>query len=158
MTAKYEHIATITLDSSASSVTFSSIPQGYRDLELVFDGTGGGVYELVLNSDTTSGIYTGIYAVGNGSSGLSGTNSSDALRLVGLTGNQEQFITNLMDYSATDKHTTTLSRTNRPSTEVGMWAHRYASTAAITTLKAQSDGSSFSAGTTLDLYGIVGGA
>ena len=154
-TPTYDLLDSTTLGTSAASVTFSSIDQSYGDLILVFDGTGGGVYELIFNSDTTSGIYTGVYATGNASSASSGTNSSDAMRVVGLTGNQEMHISQIMDYSATNKHTTVLTRTNRPSTEVGMWAHRYASTSAITSVEVSADTSTFSSGSTFYLFGVA---
>ena len=41
-TPTYTPLATVTLGTSAASVTFSSIPATYRDLILIFDGTGSG--------------------------------------------------------------------------------------------------------------------
>ncbi len=57
MPATYEPLATTTLGSAASSVTFSSISGSYTDLVVVFSGTaGGGNSNLILtfNSDTGS--------------------------------------------------------------------------------------------------------
>ena len=56
MPATYEPIATTTLSSAASTITFSSIGSGYTDLRVIFSGlgtTGAGQYaNMRLNSDT----------------------------------------------------------------------------------------------------------
>ena len=59
-----------------------------------------------------------------------------------------------MDYSATDKHKTTLVR-NDQSGVTGMWAGRWANTAAINRLDIIGANGTFPIGTTLNLYGIV---
>jgi hypothetical protein len=56
-TPTYTPLATVTLGSSASSVTFSSIPGTYRDLILIFDGTGSGTtgnLRMTFNGSTLS--------------------------------------------------------------------------------------------------------
>ena len=154
MTAKYEHIATITLDSSASSVTFSSIPQGYRDLELVFSGTVESTntnIDLDVNGTGSSG--SRVFMFVSGSSASSGTSSVLTIGFNGLT----QSSTNLQnfDYSATDKHKTMLYRNDNTASGVSAQAQRWASTAAITSLELTPQNSrSMQTGSTLALYGI----
>jgi len=162
MTAKYEHIATITLDSSASSVTFSSIPQGYRDLELVTNAYASttGNASFYLNSDTGAN-YARVRAYGTGSStnsdsGTGRTGMNSVLNWIGNTPNVT--VHNFMDYSATDKDTTVLSRINNDTSYAAMQANSWDNTAGVTTIKIESDGGDFLAGSTFDLYGIVGGA
>lgn len=157
-TPTYTPLATVTLGSSASSVTFSSIPATYRDLVLVVDGAAtGGVNGAIirLNGDTGSN-YTGVDAQGNGSSTGSGTSSGTSAE-IGVAGTNRFVITSqFMDYSATDKHKTFLSRHSSAGDRVRMTASRYASTSAITTVLFSITGSTYKAGTTVSLYGIVG--
>jgi len=123
----------------------------------VFSGTGGGIYGIEFNGDTST-IYSRVFMTGNGSSTNSGTGTHPFCRMIGLNGSQHLIISQIMDYTATDKHKTVLSRPNRPSgtvvDEISAFAHRYASTSAITSVKALADGSTFDSGTTFSLYGI----
>jgi len=161
MTAKYEHIATITLDSSTSSVTFSSIPQGYRDLELVFSGTttNGQGPRFVYNSESAATNYSRVIMVGTGSSTSSSSDSgtTNGQKALQTNATQSTGVVQLLDYSATDKHKTVLSRTGPANDVLLAIAQRWANTAAITNIQIISD-TSFSTGSTFDLYGIVGGA
>lgn len=70
----YEPIFTETLSSNQSSITFSSIPQGYKDLVLVSyaatAGTNGSLCIRVGNSTTDSGSnYGATYHYGNDNGG-----------------------------------------------------------------------------------------
>jgi len=166
MTAKYEHIATVTLDSPASSVIFSSIPQGYRDLELVINaGNDGNTFGgLRYNSDSGTN-YSYILARGDGNNTAPGSSTSlnYAVALgvsIGSGGTlDQQAIVSIQDYSATDKHKTSVSRANDASQSAEMMAARWANTNAITSIEFFTFGASSAiAGSTFDLYGIVGGA
>jgi hypothetical protein len=155
-TPTYTPLATVTLGSSASSVTFSNIPATYRDLILVFDGVvsagGGEVVFINFNGDTTSGNYSSVFANGNGSTAGS---STDPRRLGLLYASRSSFIANIMDYSATDKHKTYLSRDGASSNVVEMIAGRWANTAAITSLRVLTDANGLASGSTLSLYGVI---
>ena len=154
-TPTYTPIASITLGSSASSVTFSSIPQDYRDLVLVVQGgTSAGSttsVEILPNGSSADGSLVNMG--GNGSTTFSNTSakiffdfdSSDSLA-----------ITQVMDYSATDKHKTFLIRSNCvTNARVTATAGRWAQTTAITSLEiSETGGSTLDAGTTLSLFGI----
>jgi hypothetical protein len=63
-------------------------------------------------------------------------------------------IIQIMDYSATDKHTTVLVRNGTASRGVEMVTGRYASTSAITTVLLFPSTGSFDIGSTFSLYGI----
>jgi hypothetical protein len=66
MTATYEKIATSTLGSTASDVTFSSISGSYTDLVLIVNetcSTGSGL-NVQFNSDTGSN-YSSTYMYGD---------------------------------------------------------------------------------------------
>jgi hypothetical protein len=154
-TPTYTPLATVTLGSSAASVTFSSIPATYRDLILVGQFTGSSAaaaLNLRFNSDT--GNYTGVQAF---FSGAVGSNTTTSQTLSAIYGANITFATaNIMDYSATDKHKTTLTRSgNVGNSEVAMAAFRWASTAAVTTIGLVPAAGTISAGSTFNLYGIV---
>ena len=70
MASTYEPIATTTLGSAASSITFSSIPATYTDLRLVLVHTPSastGNAQMQFNSDTaTNYSYTYRQRIGSG--------------------------------------------------------------------------------------------
>jgi len=154
-TPTYIPLATTTLASSASSVTFSSIDQSYGDLVLVINGqfstSVNASLEFQPNGSSTDG--TMVFMSGDGSS----TFSSTATRLfVSWGGNVSTSIVNIMDYSATNKHKTFLIRDNDTSYRVRAVAGRWANTSAITSLVIGDAGSvSLGAGSTFSLYGIA---
>ena len=70
-------IADATVATPQTIISFSSIPQGYTDLKLVFSGrdtaTGSVQYgfSLVFNNDLTGARYSGRYLLGSGSAASS---------------------------------------------------------------------------------------
>jgi hypothetical protein len=61
-----------------------------------------------------------------------------------------------MDYAATDKHKTVLTRNNVSGTGVEAQAARWANTAAITSVTViTSSGAGFATGTVISLYGVA---
>ena len=61
-----------------------------------------------------------------------------------------------MDYSATDKHKTVITRASSAGYYIGMSAGRWANTNAITSVSAvMESGRTWSIGSTFALYGIV---
>jgi len=155
-TPTYDLLASTTLASSASSVTFSSIDQSYGDLVLVFDGTltGNASINFQLNSDTGSN-YNYVLMRGNGSSGDSSDSVNVAFGTFGYAVGQTLVKIELLDYTATDKHKSILSRLNN-STYTFAHANRWASTAAINRIDfILSGGESFAAASTFNLYGVA---
>jgi len=155
-TPTYTPLATVTLGSSAASVTFSSIPATYRDLIFVLSGVvsagAGEVIRVNFNGDTTSGNYSAVFANGDGSNTASGT---EARRFGLMYASRSQTVASFMDYSATDKHKTYLSRTGGASNAFEMIAGRWANTAAITSFRVFPDANGFASGSTLSLYGVI---
>lgn len=156
-TPTYTPLANITLGSSAASVTFSSIVGTYRDLVLVIDAiaTATPNIEFQLNGDTGNN-YSNVRMTGNGSTTGSNSFTGAAITITEnaypTTTSRAVAVVHFMDYSATDKHKSVLSRTNNASTGIDAYAHRWANTAAVTSIKVLS---SFAATTTLTLYGIA---
>lgn len=159
----YIALANITLSSAASSVTFSNIPTSVngvalRDLVLVIDGTAsvGINVSIFFNNDNTTSNYPYVRMIGNGS-----TTSSDTANptVIGdLQTTRGMIKLSVMDYSATDKHKTLLSRFDNPSSVLGAIALRWANTNAITSLRVRdtANAATFSIGTTFALYAIAG--
>ena len=157
-TATYTPLATVTLGSSASSVTFSNIPATYRDLILVIQGTVPVASNIGLRFNGDSGSnYSYVYAFGSGSS--TGTGSGTDTVIYGGAFNNtsiSQSTFQIMDYSATDKHKTVLNRTEETNAATYMWADRWANTAAITTIQVRlSSGGNFNSASTFSLYGVI---
>jgi len=154
-TPTYTPLATVTLGSSASSVTFSSIPATYRDLILIADaiGTGTSTASFVLNNDTTSTNYNRVVLLGDGSFSQQGSfNSNSAF---GIDSSVRTLgIFEIQDSSATDKDKTTLYRVTKPNSETLMGVMRRSNTAAVTSIQLSTAGS-FATGSRFDLYGIV---
>lgn len=151
----YVALANITLGSSASSVTFSSIPATFRDLVLVFAGTVSTAQGLKVqfNSDTTDGNYSRVLMYGDGSSAVSSSDTNNRALEVGTT--QTTATLQIMDYSATDKHKTQLARGGPANSLTLAQASRWANTAAITSLAIVANGgTTISSGTVISLYGI----
>ncbi len=159
-TTTYTPLATVTLGSSASSVTFSSIPATYRDLILVHNGTSSNsdVNTILarLNADSGSNFFQ-VAMTGDGSATSSFTFTGTGIS-AGLTRSAQVSvnITQIMDYSATDKHKTALSRHNNSAQALRAAATRWANTAAVSSIVLVIDsGATFSSGTIFSLYGIV---
>jgi hypothetical protein len=160
-TPTYTPLATVTLGTTASSVTFSSIPATYRDLVVVASGTlstNNLDIILTINADTTAGNYSRVaMSVTTSGTTASFTVEPRAITGWGYWGNDQvaNSILQLMDYSATDKHKTLLTRSNRQSSGLDAIATRWANTSAITSVALSPTSSTFSSGCTFSLYGVI---
>ena len=163
-TPTYTALATVTLGSSASSVTFSNIPATYRDLIFVFAGTAtaSATSSRFRMNGITGSNYSFVRAGGNGSTTFSSAPTDTYFPLVWsnseLSTTQSNAIVQIMDYSATDKHKTVLIRetNNNPSgPAVTMHAGRLDTTSAITSLTALVSANNFATGSTFSLYGVI---
>jgi len=161
--ATYIPIATQTLGSAATTVTFSSIPSTYTDLVIITNfgltATGGGL-AMYYNGDTGAN-YSDTILEGNGSSAVSVRETNNPYMGVGpywvgasttLTNNT---IINIMNYANTTTYKTMISRGNNPAGEAGAYVGLWRSTAAITSVILRNVyGTSILAGSTFTLYGI----
>ena len=159
----YELISTQTLSSAAASVTFSSIPQMYTDLVLIVkavnSATAGGKFQL--NGDTSTN-YSTTWIEGNGSSVISGRESSQSSGFIyynasGSTYNYTIGISSFMNYSNSTTYKTVVSSFGNLS-QVGSYASLWRSTSAITSLVLNGLTQNFLTGSTFTLYGIKAGS
>jgi hypothetical protein len=159
-TSTYTPLANVTLASSASSVTFSSIPATYRDLILVSSIRTGTTTDNVLrlNGDTGSNYSTNVmYGDGSNAFSAAATWAYGFFSYSNST-NPEANITQFLDYSATDKHKTFLSKQGAAANLVGARVGRWASTNAITTIQLNAGivaTTTFTSGSTFSLYGVI---
>ena len=156
-TPTYTPLATVTLASSASSVTFSNIPATYRDLILIFNGTGSGTtgnLRMTFNGSTLSN-FTDVRMYNFNNSSGSDTTGGDSLVSLGAINNRQASVVQIMDYSATDKHKTYLFRGGATAVGVGASINRWANTAAITSIVLVNTAGTIDAGATLNLYGVI---
>ena len=160
MAATYTPIASITLGTATSSVTFSSIPSTYTDLILIMNGastSGGQNYEFRFNSDTGSN-YSNTRLIGNGSTAASYRGSNETtLNVGGIYTDRNTIISQIMNYSNATTNKTVISRSNSAGNNTGLFAGLWRNTAAINTILVTLTGSdTFVLGSTFDLYGILG--
>jgi hypothetical protein len=164
MAATYTPIASITLGANAASVTFSSIPQTYTDLVLqIVAGTNTSVTEpkIVLNGDT-GGNYSNTSLSGNGSAASSNRRTNQTGWILdwvgGITTNVSQYnsTTHIQDYSNSTTYKTALTRANSTDYGPDLMAFLWRSTAAITSVQVVPIANNLLAGSTFNLYGILG--
>jgi hypothetical protein len=157
MASTYEPIATQTLGSSASSVTFSSIPSTYTDLVLIVMAKNvNGDSDLAMQFNSNTSGYSSTFVYGNGSSALSTRNTNLTKMRIGRIDNTNAYpnIINIQNYSNATTYKTALSRSQNSSlvlANVGLWGN----TSAITSVTILDDNSySLASGSTFTLYGI----
>ena len=167
----YEQIATSVVGAGGTStVTFSSIPQTYKHLELrgSFSATGADQNMIVRvgNGSIDSGSnYNGhiLTSLGNGSVVRSYTISGTTCAFVGLwydANSMSGFVANLMDYTSTTKYKTFKSMfgNDNNSTNIsfaGIGSNSWMNTSAVNTLSFGTSGL-FNQYSVFSLYGIRG--
>ena len=160
----YTPLATTTLGTAASSVTFSSISGSYTDLVLVTQGnmsaSGASIY-LEINGDTSSNYsFTYIYGSGSAAASSRASNNSTGIDALGFSSGfstgQLMTINNFMNYSNATTYKTVLCRGSDAGSEVGATVGLWRKTPeAITSIKVKNTGSNFTVGHTFTLYGIA---
>ena len=157
-TATKVPLATTTLSSTATSVTFSSISGSYTDIILIINAkaSSGDQVRINFNSDTATN-YSSTYLFGSGSAAYSGRGSSMSAAYAGYISTEFQnVIAQINNYANSTTYKTFLSRANDSAVEVATYASLWRSTSAITTIGIKLDGTkTFASGSTFTLYGIL---
>lgn len=166
MAATYEKIQSITLGSSASSVTFSSIPATYTDLRIVMNyraNTSIAGSSIQFNGNTASN-YSETFIRGNGSAASSSRFTNSTYLQVGWQGwattTIPQFCTvDIFSYAgSTFKTVVGEDNADRNGAgEVVRFVALWRSTSAITSIviNENAGGGNYAAGSTFTLYGIL---
>jgi len=161
MAITYEPIASQTLGSATSGITFSSIPQTYTDivaiLNFTLDTNSGACYSYV-NGIFTGTPYSNTNLTGDGSFALSSrASNSNTINITQTPINQNitNVIVHYMNYSNTTTNKTILGRQNTTASIVNASVSLWRSTAAINSISFSTfNTQNFIAGSTFTLYGI----
>lgn len=156
----YEPIATTTLGSAQSSVTFNSF-SGYTDLVIVINpgSTAGNIDgRLRFNSDTgTNYSLTCLRGNGTAASSFAITNQSfidlNSFATFDTTIRQNTII-NIINYANTTTYKTLMVRANNAAGGTDSTIALWRSTSAITALEIYASSANFVSGSTFTLYGI----
>lgn len=164
MALTYEPIASTTLGSNASNITFNSIPSTYTHLKVILTqistSTSGDSPWIRFNGDTSSN-YSQTYMAGNGSTAISGnvTNFNGIYIVVSgaQTNSPTLSIVDVFSYTSSTNKTILSSSAEdnngngHAATNVGLWRN----TSAINSVTIFRNGGSFlGAGTIATIYGI----
>ena len=160
-TATYIPIATQTLGSTTSGINFSSIPQTYTDLRIVFTTTSTANMFLALNGDTSSSYSTTIlYGDGTSPSSGSNTNINYAYTSVSQTNISypSMVIVDIFSYANSSVYKTILSSQatdKNGSGIIGSTVSLWRSTAAVNAIGFSAYiGGTYQPGTTVTIWGI----
>jgi hypothetical protein len=161
MPTTYEPIATTTLGSNQSSVSFTSISGSYTDLVIITNVSGNdGAICIRFNNDTGSN-YSSTQIRGNGTTATSnrasnGTYIGGTSNLSVTAGSLQTAIWNIQNYSNTTTYKTIVFRDGMASHITGATAGLWRSTSAITRIDLSPEFGSqvFYSGSTFTLYGI----
>lgn len=164
--SSYESIATSVLTGTASSITFSSIPQTYTHLQIratMLNASNLYSIKLQFNSDTATN-YSCHQITGTGAAVPVGAETNVGIVLIGVgavntTSYTAGMVTDILDYTNTNKYKTVRSISGgdgNGSGQVKLCSANWRSTSAITSIYINADGSNFNQYTHFALYGIKG--
>ena len=163
MATTYEKIATTTLGSATSTITFSSIAASWTDLRIVctYLTTASGNVRLRFNSDTGTN-YSGTQLAGLGTSAISDRVTSGTFAYT--VGNSTSSSTipflleaDIFSYAGSTYKTCLISTSAdlNGSGSVEKWVDLYRSTSAINAILLYPSSGNFDIGTTATIYGIL---
>ena len=163
----YTPIASQTLTSAATSVTFNGLPQNYTDIVLVASfssAVADNDVRCTVNGDTGSN-YSYVRMSGNGTNATSGkatTTYIPSYFVIGTSTNPQIIIWNMMNYSNSTTYKTILSRISAADKELSAAVALWQNTAPITSVTFTNAGNNspaqFASGSVFSLYGITSGS
>jgi hypothetical protein len=164
MANTFVKIQTFTLTGTQANIEFTSIPQTYTDLKMVYslrsndtNANGGNFFYFQFNGAGFTGLTTRILG-GNGSSTNSGTGSLYAFMnpsdfTASVFSNGEFYMPNYT--SATNKsYSIDSANENNATSNINAGAGLWSNTAAVTSIKLAPYSGSFVQYSTATLYGI----
>lgn len=163
MPSTYEKIASTTLGTAASDITFNSISSAYTDLRLVIVCTTVSETNMCLqfNSDTGTN-YSTTFLRGNGSTATSARLSNwDSVILDTPTATSTTiphlFTADIFSYAGGTRKTVlgTMSADRSGSGGVNISVSLWRDTSAISTIKVYAAGANLKTGSIATLYGIL---
>jgi hypothetical protein len=169
-TGDFELIQSVVLTGSTASVTFSSIPQTYENLQvrMVTRNDAAAVFTTVflrINSSNTTADYRYHGITGNSQNIPSAFNNTDLIigDAVGATGPANAYtaqVVDILDYASSSKNKVTRTLTGHATTStnsrIGIYSGLYKSVAPLTTINFSLATGNFVTGSRFSLYGIKG--
>lgn len=164
MATTYTLISSNVLGTTASSITFSSIPQTYTDLVVrasLAESTGSGTF-IRLNG-SSSAVYSRTGIRGDGSSAISSraSNGTEWLQLQATNqttantfSSHELYIPNYTLSSNKPASNFYTTEGNSATQYIWNWALLFNNTSAVTSITYDANGDTFIAGSSFYLYGI----
>ena len=156
----FDALATVTLASSAASVTFSGIPTGYKHLQVrTINKVDSGTPDMLMrfNGDTASNYKFHILR-GNGGGSVTAESYTNASVANPVDNYFQTSVIDIVDYNSTSNLKTSkifVGRENNGVGEVGIWSHLWAATPqAITSITFIPTASNISTSSTFALYGV----
>jgi hypothetical protein len=165
-TNTYVALDKITVGTATSSITFSSIPQGYTDLVLVIEGVSSSAanHGIQFNSDTTNNYSYTVIGGAPSSYRSSSSNVINPFLANGTTStsstftNMEAYIPN---YTSSNKKSMVIDVVGENNSAsvfgLSMTAALWSNTAAITQVYFQASNGNMTQYTTISIYGITKG-
>jgi hypothetical protein len=163
--SSYESIATVTVGSGgSSSISFTSIPSTYTHLQIrTSSRISGQNYGLLRFNSDSSSVYNTHFLFGDGSNAQAAENRPAtnifAIYVGSATDNYGPGIVDILDYTNTNKFTTTRSLTGKDENGSGvilLISGLWRNTAAITNIEILAQASTFAQYSSFALYGIKG--
>ncbi len=172
ITSSFESIATSTPSNGTTSITFSSIPQTFKSLQVrsIVRDTSTGGYDAIpvdIRPNNDSGSNYAIHSLrGDGTTvtadGYTGQPQglpwAAAVRSSGNTDTYGAMILDIIDYTSTSKYKTLRmisgGNVNGSGSVISLDSALWQSTSAITSLTIKADYTAFASGTTFALYGV----
>lgn len=165
MAVTYEPIATTTLGTAASSISFSSISSAYTDLKIILvasNTTNNFNIRFRFNSDTGSNydsliLYGYNTTAGAGNENAMTENIANYSQGMPVTPNYGLYTFDVMSYAGSTFKTTinTASEDLSSQGEVSRIVNMWENTSAINAISIRVTGGNFTVGTTATLYGIL---
>jgi len=160
-TNSYESIATVSVSTAVSSISFSSIPSTFKHLQIRFLAQGGAVgLNIQMNGATSN--YTSHFVYGDGSSVYAQGTTGESFIPCGRTPTSTYFgagVIDILDYQNTNKYKTLRSLAGNDQNGSGsMWLYSglYQSTTAVSSLTLFSSSGNLAQYSSFALYGIKG--
>ena len=155
-----------TLGTAQASIEFTSIPQTYTDLRMVFSlrkSNDNVVANVLVNGATTSLSERFLFGTGSATGSSSGSAFNVYVVADGRTantfGNGEIYVPNYASTTTNKSLSTEATEENNATASfMRIGAGLYASNTAITSLGLSAEGGNFVIGSTMSLYGILKGS
>lgn len=159
-------IASTTVETPQSSITFSSIPSGYTDLKIVVSARQStGDLGVLLRFNSNSASYSSRSLYGNGSTAASSTGGTSTEYSSWMTsmstdtantfGSGEIYIPNYNSSNYKSISSDGVNENNGTTAYTALTAGLWSNTAAVTSITLSAVSGTFVANSTFTLYGVL---